>query len=369
MNFPTIGVIGAGQLARMMLGPATGLGINVKVFASAQEDSAAQVANSIVGDYRNTEALLEFAKSCDVVTFEHELVPQEIIRALETNLIRIYPSADSFIYSQNKLAMREKMSELGIPNPHFQRYERGVPEISFPLIAKAPQGGYDGKGVWVIDNQLQLEALPKPLLLEEKLDFDREISVMVARSHRGEVKTWSPTLTVQREGICIRTVTPVPNLPEEFSLRIRNIAVAIAEGIELIGVMAVELFQIGDSFIVNELALRPHNSGHWTIEGAVTSQFEQHLRAVLDLPLGDTSCTSDWAVMGNILGGNQTDMFGHYGLLMARNPKLKFHHYRKEMRDGRKIGHVLLLGNDGDLLELEEEVEYAVDYLSGTLNE
>ena len=177
MNFPTIGVIGAGQLARMMLGPATGLGINVKVFASAQEDSAAQVADSTVGDYKNIDALLNFAKSCDVVTFEHELVPQEIIRALESNGVRIYPSADSFIYSQNKLAMREKMSELRIPNPHFQRYESGVPEISYPLIAKAPQGGYDGKGVWVISNQSQLDALPKPLLLEEKLDFDREISV------------------------------------------------------------------------------------------------------------------------------------------------------------------------------------------------
>lgn len=369
MNFPTVGVIGAGQLARMMLGPATELGINIRVFASALDDSAAQVADSIVGDYKDIEAILHFARSCDVVTFEHELVPQEIIRSLEAKGIQIYPSADSFIYSQDKFSMRAKMSQLGLPNPRFQRYESGVPEIPFPLIAKAPQGGYDGKGVWVIANQAELDALPKPLLLEEKLNFTREISIMVARSHRAEVKTWSPTLTVQRDGICIRTVTPVPDLPEELELQIREIAIAIAKGIDLIGVMAVELFQVGDSFVVNELALRPHNSGHWTIEGAITSQFEQHLRAVLDLPLGDTASSSDWAVMGNILGGNQSDMFGHYGLLMARNPNLKFHHYRKEMRDGRKIGHVLLLGNDCDLLRLEEEVEYAVDYLSGALNE
>lgn len=369
MNFPTVGVIGAGQLARMMLGPATNLGINVQVFASSDDDSAAQVADSIVGDYKDEVALLNFARSCDVVTFEHELVPQRVIRVLEDEGVKIYPSAETFIFSQDKVAMRAKMIQLGLPNPRYQRYEGGVPDLSFPLIAKAPQGGYDGKGVWVIENQSQLDELPKPLLLEEKLDFTHEISVMVARSPSGEIKTWSPTLTVQRDGICVRTVTPVPDLPKESELHVRNIAIAIAEGITLIGVMAVELFQIGNSFIVNELALRPHNSGHWTIEGAVTSQFEQHLRAVLDLPLGDTTLSADWAVMGNILGGNQTDMFGHYGLLMARNPNLKFHHYRKEMREGRKIGHVLLIGNDCDLFGLEKEVEYAVDYLSGALNE
>ncbi len=369
MNFPTVGVVGAGQLARMMLGPATNLGINVQVFASSDDDSAAQVTDSIVGDYTDELALLDFARSCDVVTFEHELVPQNVIRFLEKHGVKIFPSAETFIYSQDKIAMREKMKQLGLPNPRYQRYDSGVPNLSFPFIAKAPQGGYDGKGVWVIENQGQLDALPKPLLLEEKVDFSHEISIMVARSPSGEIKTWSPTLTVQRDGICIRTVTPVPELPRELELQIRNLSITIAEGIALIGVMAVELFQIGNLIMVNELALRPHNSGHWTIEGAVTSQFEQHLRAVLDLPLGDTTSTADWAVMGNILGGNQTDMFGHYGLLMARNPNLKFHHYRKEMREGRKIGHVLLIGNDCELAGLEREVEYAVDYLSGVINE
>lgn len=369
MDFPTVGVIGAGQLARMMVGPATELGINLQVFAAMAEDSAAQVANSTVGDYRDLTALLSFSRACDVVTFEHELVPQSVIRALELAGVRVYPHADSFIYSQDKFAMREKMTELGVPNARHERYEGGSPTLSFPLIAKAPMGGYDGKGVWLVANQSELNELPTPLLLEEKLDFSREIAVMVARSPSGKMATWSPTWTVQEDGICKKTVTPVPELCEDLSQRVQAIAETIAEGIDLVGVMAVELFQMNDTFIVNELALRPHNSGHWTIEGAVTSQFEQHLRAVLDLPLGDTSRTSDWVVMGNILGGKQSDMFAHYRHLMERTPTLKFHHYRKGIRDGRKIGHVTLLGWDRELLGIMKEIDYAVDYLNGVVDE
>lgn len=369
MNFPTVGVIGAGQLARMMVGPATELGINLRVFAALADDSAAQVADSTVGSYKDLEALLEFAGGCDVVTFEHELVPQSVIRALENAGVRIYPHADSFIYSQDKFAMREKMSELGLPNARHEWYEGDSATLPFPLIAKAPMGGYDGKGVWVVDSQSDLDALTTPLLLEEKLDFSREIAVMVARSPSGQVKSWSPTWTVQEDGICKKTVTPVPDLSEELAQKIEALALTIAEGIDLVGTMAVELFQIGDRFIVNELALRPHNSGHWTIEGARTSQFEQHLRAVLDLPLGDTSRTSDWAVMGNILGSAQSDMFSHYRHLMERLPTLKFHHYRKGLKDGRKIGHVLLLGWDCDLLDLLVDIDYAVNYLNGVANE
>lgn len=368
MDFPTVGVIGAGQLARMMLGPATDLGINVQVFASGTDDSAAQIANTTVGDYTDAEALLVFSQDCDVLTFEHELVPQSVIRILESEGVRIYPHAESFVYSQDKFAMRKKMSELGLPNPRFERNEGATPQITFPLIAKAPQGGYDGRGVWVVSNLSELSDLPKPLLLEEKLNFTREISIMVARSPSGEARTWSPTLTVQRRGVCVTTITPVPELSDSLAKEVTAIAIKIAHGIDLVGVMAVELFQIDDGFIVNELALRPHNSGHWTIEGAVTSQFEQHLRAILDLPLGNTALTSDWAVMGNILGSSQTDMFSHYGHLMARTPDLKFHHYRKEIREGRKIGHVLLLGRNGDIVGLTHEVDYAVDYLSGVLN-
>ncbi len=369
MTFPTVGVIGAGQLARMMVAPATELGINLSLFAAHGEDSAAQVCDHTVGDYRDSQAVLAFAKNCDVVTFEHEQVPQSVIRTLEANGIRVYPRADSFIFSQDKIAMREKMDELELPNPRYQKYLGGQAMLEFPLIAKAPTGGYDGRGVWVVNSQEELEALPTPLLLEEKLDFTREVAIMVVRSPHGQAATWSPTWTVQRDGICTTTVTPVPELSDELAIAASSIALTIAQGINLVGVMAVELFQVGDRFIINELALRPHNSGHWTIEGSKTSQFEQHLRAVLDLPLGDTSRTSDWAVMGNILGGEKSDMYRPYLHLMARTPALKFHHYRKEVKPGRKIGHVTLLGDGDNLVELIHEVDHALDYLSGAIDE
>lgn len=369
MSFPKVGVIGAGQLARMMVAPAIELGITLKVFAAIPDDSAAQVCDFVVGDYRDSDAVLAFAKSCDVVTFEHEQVPQSVIRTLETHGVRVYPRADSFIYSQDKLVMREKMAELGLPNPQFERFVGGKPSLQFPLIAKAPTGGYDGRGVWVVNSQKELEALPTPLLLEEKLNFTREIAVMVARSPHGQAATWSPTWTVQKDGICTTTVTPVPELSDELSIEASTIALKIAQGINLVGVMAVELFQVDGGFIINELALRPHNSGHWTIEGANTSQFEQHLRAILDLPLGDTSRTSDWAVMGNILGGEKSDMYRPYLHLMARTPALKFHLYRKVVKPGRKIGHVTLLGEGDHLVELIHEVDHAIDYLSGAIDE
>ena len=267
--------------------------------------------------------------------------------------------------------MRKKMDQLKLPNPQWQEYSGGSTSMSFPMIAKTITGGYDGRGVFVVDSQKDLESLQKQigqtLLIEEKLNFDSEIAIMVARSPHGQAATWAATWTIQENGICTSTVTPVPEISEELANSAAEIALTIAQGISLVGVMAVELFKVGDHLIINELAMRPHNSGHWTIEGARTSQFEQHIRAVLDLPLGDTSLTSPWAVMGNILGGEKTDMYRPYLHLMARTPGLKFHHYRKEVRPGRKIGHVTLLGSD--LVELQQEVQHALDYLSGAIDE
>jgi len=369
MRVPKIGVIGAGQLARMMVGPALDLGVDINFFAASPDDSAALISSFIVGDFKNIEDLMEFANDCDVVTFEHELVPQSLISELESRGVCVYPTSNSFVYSQDKLAMREKIAELGLLNPLHEKYEGGSTNFEFPLVAKVPRGGYDGRGVWVISNQAQLSELPTPLLLEEKLNFTREISIMVARSRSGETRTWSPTWTEQSDGICKITVTPVPDFPRDLINEVNRIAVTIADGIDLVGVMAVELFQMDSQLIVNELALRPHNSGHWTIEGAITSQFEQHLRAVLDLPLGDTKQIADWAVMGNILGGSQPEIFAQYEELMARSPSLKFHHYRKEIKKGRKIGHVLLLGWNCGFQELVSEVEFAQNYLSGGSHE
>ena len=370
MSFPKVGVIGAGQLARMMAVPANDLGIDFRVFAAIPNDSAAQVSNFALGDYTNVSQILEFAKSCDVLTFEHELVPQSVIKAVEAAGVKVYPRSDSFTYSQDKLEMRKKINELELPNPKWQRFDGGKCEIEFPLIAKLPAGGYDGRGVFVISSEAELKDLQKKtgaLLLEEKLDFDYEISVMVARSPHNQAATWPATLTIQSNGICTSTVTPVPEISNELAEKVQAAALKIASGISLVGVMAVEMFIIGEDFYINELALRPHNSGHWSIEGSETSQFEQHLRAILDLPLGSTAMRDDFVVMGNILGGEKSDMYRPYLHLMARTPGLKFHQYGKEVKPGRKIGHVTICGKN--LLQLQQEIAHATDYMNGVIDE
>jgi 5-(carboxyamino)imidazole ribonucleotide synthase len=370
VSFPRVGVIGAGQLARMMAVPANNLGIEFTVYAGSVNDSAAQVSDFVLGDFRDLDSVLSFAKECDVITFEHELVPQSVIRGLEKAGVKVYPRSESFIYSQNKLEMRKKMAALGLPNPRFEEYTGGATKLPFPLIAKLPSGGYDGRGVFVIESQddlMNLYATHGNLLIEEKLPFDYELSVMVARSPHNQAATWPATLTIQTDGICTMTVTPVPNLDLKLAQELQRATLAIAEGINLVGVMAVEIFVVGERFFINELALRPHNSGHWTIEGAKTSQFEQHLRAVLDLPLGSTSMRDKYAVMGNILGGAKSDMYRPYLHLMARRPDLHFHQYGKEVRPGRKIGHVTMCGEN--LLELQEEISHAVEYMSGVIDE
>ena len=370
MSFPKVGVIGAGQLARMKAVPANDLGIDFKVFAAIPNDSAAQVSHFVLGDYTNVDSVLEFAKNCDVLTFEHELVPQSVIKAVEAAGIKVYPRSESFTYSQDKLEMRKKITELNLPNPKWQKYQGEGCELTFPLIAKLPSGGYDGRGVFQIDSEEQLLELHKKagtLLLEEKLNFDYEISVMVARSPHNQAATWPATLTIQSDGICTSTVTPVPEISDSLSNKVQAAALEIASGISLVGVMAVEMFIVGESFYINELALRPHNSGHWSIEGSETSQFEQHLRAILDLPLGSTALRSKFTVMGNVLGGEKSDMYRPYLHLMARAPNLKFHQYGKEVKPGRKIGHVTMCGEN--LLQLQQEVAHAVDYMNGVIDE
>ena len=367
-RFPTVGIIGAGQLARMTVAPAEALGVNLLLFAESPSDSAAQIAPHLVGDYRDLEALKDFAKKCDFVTFEHELVPLAVIKGLEAASVKVFPTSDSFQYSQNKALMRERLSEY--PAPKWKVINDGDDLLDFPFIAKSISGGYDGRGVWKVKNHDELDKvlneIPQ-LLIEELVEFDFEIAVMVARSAHGQAVTWAPTQTVQSDGICTSTISPAPKLSSELAEKAQHLALSIANDLALIGVMAVEMFVKGDKLFINELAMRPHNSGHWTIEGAKTSQFEQHLRAILDLPLGDPSMLAPYAVMGNILGGEKTDMYRPYLHLMARNPNLKFHQYKKEIRKGRKVGHVTVVGEN--LLELTEVIAHARDYMSGEIDE
>ena len=366
--FPTIGIIGAGQLARMSIAPAAALGINLILFAQDSNDSAAQISPHIVGDFRDLAAVLDFAAQCDVVTFEHELVPPSVIKGLEMKGIRVFPTSDSFQCSQDKVAMRQRLEKF--PAPSWKVLTENDYEFGLPFIAKKISGGYDGRGVWKVTKEEEIIEIlrenPK-VLAEELITFDFEISVMVARSPHGQATSWAPTQTIQEDGICTSTIAPSPDLSLMLAERAQQLALEIAEEVELVGVMAVEMFVRGEDLFINELAMRPHNSGHWTIEGARTSQFEQHLRAILDLPLGDPSMTAPFAVMGNILGGAKTDMYRPYLHLMARNPDLKFHHYKKEVRPGRKVGHVTAIGSD--LLELTQTVQHARDYMSGEIDE
>jgi len=366
--FPTIGIIGAGQLARMCVAPAADLGVNLLLLAQQSNDSGAQITNHIVGDYGDISTVLEFAKKCNVITFEHELIPLSVIKALESAGAVVRPNSAAFVYSQDKAEMRQRLSKF--PTPKFQVITSTTGVDKFPLIAKTISGGYDGRGVWRINSEAELGNLIKDVgrvLIEELIDFDFEIAIMVARSPHGQASTWAPTETVQADGICTMTISPAPHLSQDLSAKAQKLALDIAQELEIVGVMAVELFVKGDQLFVNELAMRPHNSAHWTIEGSLTSQFEQHLRAILDLPLGDTTMTAPVAVMGNILGSNKIDMYRPYLHLMARNPGLKFHHYKKDVRPGRKIGHVNLLGTDA--IELVREVQHALDYMSGEVDE
>ncbi len=367
-RFPRVGVIGAGQLARMMVAPATALGVDLLLFAADKDDSGAQITNYIVGDYTNLAQVLEFAKKCDVVTFEHELVPLSVIKGIEAEGIKVYPSSSAFIYSQDKAAMREKLANF--PAPKSDVVSKASSVKSYPLIAKEISGGYDGRGVWKVNSEPELNGIlshTSPLLIEELIEFDAEIAVMVARSPHGQATSWAPVETVQEDGICLMTVTPAQKISSAVAEEAQKIALEIAQQVGVVGVMAVEMFIRGEAIYINELAMRPHNSGHWSIEGSVTSQFEQHLRAILDLPLGSPAMNHKYSVMGNILGGEKTDMYRPYLHLMARNPSLHFHQYKKEVRKGRKIGHVTACGDD--LLHLIQEIEHARDYMSGVIDD
>ncbi|HEY7854248.1 MAG TPA: 5-(carboxyamino)imidazole ribonucleotide synthase [Aquiluna sp.] len=357
----SVGVIGAGQLARMMQVPAIELGIDLKVFAEAEAASAALSA-SRVGDYTDFDQLLDFAKSVNVITFDHEHVPADLLRKLEAQGLSVRPGPAALIHAQNKLTMRKKLAELGLPQPAWLAARTSQDVASFLLdhgpeiVVKTPIGGYDGKGVRVISEvsevQDWLENLGKlggELLLEQKVDFSRELAQLCARRPSGEFSTWQVVETRQAQGVCSEVISPAPNAD---GTKTAEIAKRISEGLGVIGVMAVELFEApGGEILVNELAMRPHNSGHFSIEGSQTSQFEQHLRAVLDLPLGSTKPTAPHAVMLNLLGvDDQNDFVSRYPKAMREFPDVSFHNYQKSARKGRKMGHLTAIGDDQETL-------------------
>jgi 5-(carboxyamino)imidazole ribonucleotide synthase len=368
-------MVGAGQLARMACQAAIGLGIGFRVLAGSLADSAAQVCADVqVGDYTRLDDLLAFAGGCDVVTFDHEHVPHQHLTALE-RVVAVRPGADALRHTQDKLAMRDRLGRLGVPCPRYAPVSdlAGVAAFAvgsgWPVVLKAVSGGYDGRGVWVCETPgeaAEVLAHGVAVFAEEHIDFDRELAVLAARSPHGQAAVYPVVQTVQREGICREVLAPAPLLAAGRAQEAERLALALAGELDVTGLLAVELFETRRGLLVNELAMRPHNSGHWTIEGAATSQFEQHLRAVLDLPLGDPRAVAPQVVMTNVLGGADAGVYSRYLHVMAADPGVKIHMYGKAVRPGRKIGHVTVAGDamGDDLDQLRARAERAARYLA-----
>jgi 5-(carboxyamino)imidazole ribonucleotide synthase len=357
-GLPVVGMVGGGQLARMTHQAAISLGQSLRVLAESPDDSAALVAADVrIGTHTDLAALRDFAKGCDAVTFDHEHVPGSHIRALEAEGVKVYPSADALLFAQDKGEMRTRLTAMGAPVPRWRKVAT-VADISdlaaeagWPVVAKATRGGYDGRGVWMLPDRAaadQLVATGTDLIVEERVPLRRELAALVARSPFGQVAAYPVVETVQQDGICVEVLAPAPGLAEDLALQAQQLAIDLATELGVVGLLAVELFETPDGIVVNELAMRPHNSGHWTIEGARTAQFEQHLRAVLDYPMGATSLTAPAVVMANVLGGQpggiSLDERVHH--LFASDPGARVHLYGKQVRPGRKIGHVTVLGDD-----------------------
>ena len=363
-------MVGGGQLARMTSQAATGLGVGFRVLAGDAFDSAGQVvAGTRLGDYRSLADLRAFAAGCDVLTFDHEHVPAAHLRALEQDGIRVRPGAAALCFTQDKLAMHERLTRLGVACPRFAPVRTVAEAVAFargswPLVLKAVSGGYDGKGVWACESAAEAVAVLAhglELIAEEYVAFDRELAALVARSPHRQGAAYPVVQTVQQMGICREVLAPAPGLPASRAEEAQSIALRLASELDVTGLLAVELFDTPGGLLVNELAMRPHNCGHWTIEGATTSQFEQHLRAVLDLPLGAPRMLAPHVVMTNLLGGTDPDLFGRYIHVMAADPGVKVHLYGKSVRPGRKIGHVTVLGDD--VTELRERARRAASFL------
>ena len=380
-GLPVVGMVGAGQLARMTHQAAIALGQSLRVLAETADDGAAQVIPGVVvGDYRSLDDLRAFALGCDVVTFDHEHVPGEHIAALAAAGVSVQPGASALRHAQDKAVMRARLTELGISGPSWIELPAGADRraalaqfsesVGWPLVLKVARGGYDGRGVWMVeslDAAAELLDSAAPLVAEAKVPIARELAAVVARSPFGQGAAWPVVETVQEDGICVEVIAPAPGLPVELADEAQQLALRIAAELDVTGVLAVELFETDKHrLLVNELAMRPHNSGHWTIEGARTSQFEQHLRAVLDYPLGSTAPTAPVVVMANVLAGPddvkpaRIDERVHQ--CMARWPDVKIHLYGKGFRPGRKVGHVTALGSD--LAEVRARARGAADYLA-----
>ena len=383
-------MVGGGQLARMTHQAAIALGQSLRVLATAADEPAAQVAPDVViGSHTDLDDLRRVAAGADVLTFDHEHVPTGLLEKLVAEGVKVAPPPQALVHAQDKLVMRRRLEALGASVPRYAEIrsmddlEAFAHRIAGPVVVKAVRGGYDGRGVRMARDPSHAREIAAtfladgvPVMAEEQVNLRRELSALVARSPFGQGAAWPVVETVQSGGICVQVIAPAPQLGEELASSAQELALRLAAELGVVGVLAVELFETSrpgpdGALLVNELAMRPHNSGHWTMDGARTCQFEQHLRAVLDYPLGDTDAIAPVTVMANILGAAQPPVMTvderlHH--LFARMPDARVHLYGKAERAGRKIGHVNFLGRGiGDLenpAKLRERAELAAHWLS-----
>jgi 5-(carboxyamino)imidazole ribonucleotide synthase len=386
---PVVTMIGGGQLARMTHQAAIALGQTLRVLAVSPDDPAAQVTPDVViGAHTDADALRRAAAGSDAFTFDHEHVPTEILEKLVAEGVNVAPPPSALIHAQDKLVMRRRLESLGAPVPRFAAVtdvadvDAFAARVDAPIVVKTVRGGYDGRGVALTEDLAEARAVVAAyladgtdVLIEERVQMRRELAALVARSPFGQGAVWPVVQTVQKDGICVEVVAPAPGLDGELASAASQLALRLASELGVVGLLAVELFETVDGgLMVNELAMRPHNSGHWTMDGSRTSQFEQHLRAVLDYPLGDTTPIAPVTVMANVLGAQQTpamSMDERLHHLFARLPEAKVHLYGKGERPGRKIGHVNILGaaegsldDDAYVADVRERAARAAHWLS-----
>ena len=387
-------VIGGGQLARMMQEEASALGVHLRALVEAPDGSAAQVMpDAPVGRADDAGAVRDLLQpkqgeqpqdlaDAAVLTFEHEHQDHALLQQLAAQGVSVQPSAQALLYARDKLEMRRAMTRLELPQPAWSPVSQPAEVLEFalqhgwPVVLKTPQGGYDGHGVLLVNDAAELEngeaakwfkaladgagvggggslggAQVSCLLVEQAVHFTRELAALVARNPSGQVEAWPVVETVQVEGMCDTVLAPAPGLKPVTAALAQQVAKRVASELEVTGVLAVEMFVVegdgGDQLYINELAMRPHNSGHWSQDGALTSQFEQHLRAVLDWPLGSAQLVAP-TVMVNVIGWRQEtdaplpDPSSRLAQALQVAPQAKIHLYGKQARRGRKLGHVNL---------------------------
>ncbi|OBJ01822.1 5-(carboxyamino)imidazole ribonucleotide synthase [Mycobacterium alsense] len=382
---PVVAMVGGGQLARMTHQAAIALGQTLRVLAGAPDESAAQVSPDVViGSHTDLEDLRRVAAGADVLTFDHEHVPADLLEKLVAEGVKVAPPPQALLHAQDKLVMRRRLEELGAPVPRYagigtpEELEAFAARVGGSVVVKAVRGGYDGRGVRMARDPSHAREIAAsfladgvPVMAEEEVNLRRELSALVARSPFGQGAAWPVVETVQADGICVQVIAPAPGLPDDIASAAQRLALRLAAELGVVGVLAVELFETADgALLVNELAMRPHNSGHWTMDGARTSQFEQHLRAVLDYPLGSTDALAPLTVMANVLGAPQTPamtMDERLHHLLGRMPDARVHLYGKLERPGRKIGHINFVGTERDATNpagLRERAERAAHWLS-----